>query len=202
MDRKEILESGLLELFAMGLLEGTELDVVNTALSNDPLLQEALEQIEYSLFLYAQANAISPNPTIKPLLMAKIDYKERLKQGETPDRIPALNADSKVEDFEQWLGREDMQLNASFEEAQVKIIADESDKMTAIVWLKSGAPPETHTNEHEKFLIVEGTCDLSIGTKVHPLKAGDYLAIPLYISHHVKVTSANPCKIILQRVKV
>ena len=66
--------------------------------------------------------------------------------------------------------------------------------------LKHGAPTETHTNEYEKFLIVEGSCDLTIGTTVHHLNAGNYLSIPLYVSHDVKVTSAIPCKIILQRV--
>jgi mannose-6-phosphate isomerase-like protein (cupin superfamily) len=52
----------------------------------------------------------------------------------------------------------------------------------------------------EHFLIVEGTCDITIGDKVHHLVPGDYLSIPLYIDHDVKVTSITPCKVILQRV--
>jgi len=184
----------------MGSLEGSELVLVNEALSKDPLLAHELAQIEQALYLYAQAHAIAPSANVKPMLMAKIDYMERLKQGEIPGTAPTLNSGTKIKDFERWLNREDMQLRDDFDEIQATIIAHEPDKLTAIVWLKYGAPTETHTSEYEKFLIVEGSCDLTIGTTVHHLKAGDYLSIPLHISHDVKVTSSIPCKIILQRV--
>ncbi len=57
-----------------------------------------------------------------------------------------------------------------------------------------------HTHELEKFLILEGTCDITIEDEVYSLKAGDFLSIPLYNKHDVKVTSLNPCKAILQRI--
>lgn len=186
----------------MGALEGSELVLVNEALSKDPLLADELDQIEQAFFLYAQAHAITPSSTVKPMLMAKIDYMERLKQGEIPSTAPTLNAETKIKDFEGWLNRPDMQLRDDFDEIQATIIAHEPDKLTAIVWLKYGAPAEMHTNEYEKFLIVEGSCDLTIGTTVHHLNAGNYLSIPLHISHDVKVTSDIPCKLILQRVNV
>ena len=125
---------------------------------------------------------------------------ERLKQDEVPGTAPILNSETKIKDFEDWLNRQDMQLRDDFDEMQATIIAQEPDKLTAIVWLKYGAPTETHTIEYEKFLIIEGSCDITIGTTVRQLKAGDYLSIPLYVSHNVKVTSAVPCKFILQRV--
>lgn len=201
MRQDEIKDSGLLELYAMGLLEGAEFDLVCNALSSDPLLADALAQVEETLFLFAETNAVTPNPTIKPLLLGKIDYMERLKQGEVSERMPVLNPGSKVVEFTRWLEREDMQLKGELDLAQVCIISDEPDKMTAIVWLKSGAPPETHTSDYEKFLIVEGTCTITIGTATHSLKTGDYLSIPLHVSHHVEVTSSIPCKFVLQRVK-
>jgi mannose-6-phosphate isomerase-like protein (cupin superfamily) len=71
---------------------------------------------------------------------------------------------------------------------------------TAVVWLEHGAPPETHTNELEKFLIVEGTCNIIVDGRDHHLKPGDLFNIPLHLSHTVLVTSSITCKIILQRV--
>ena len=62
------------------------------------------------------------------------------------------------------------------------------------------APEEIHTNEFERFLIVEGSCDIQIGETVHQLQAGDFLSIPLFENHFVTVTSSIPCKVILQRV--
>ena len=92
MDRNEILNSGLLELYVMGSLEGSELAFVNEALSRDPLLAHELDQIEQALFLYAQAHAIAPSPTVKPMLMAKIEYMERLKQGEIASTPPTTSS--------------------------------------------------------------------------------------------------------------
>ncbi len=202
MKSNEILESGLLELYALGSLEVPEVRIVEDALSGDPLLVQELWRIEDTLLSFAQANAIEPNPTIKALLIAKIEYIERLKNGEVPSRLPTLNPNSKVEEFERWLARTEMQREPDFDAAHVMIISDEPEKMTALVRLRYGAPPETHTLEHEKFLIVEGTCDLTVGSTVHALMPGDYFPIPLHVSHNVVVTSKVPCKIILQRVKV
>jgi mannose-6-phosphate isomerase-like protein (cupin superfamily) len=71
--------------------------------------------------------------------------------------------------------------------------------VTAITWIKDFTPPEIHINQIEKFLIVRGTCEIVIGEKTHQLVPGDFLSIPLFISHHVKVTSMEPCLVILQR---
>jgi quercetin dioxygenase-like cupin family protein len=202
MDRNEILQSGLLELYSLGSLEGGELELVQKALAEDPSLRHELNQIEEAYFLYAQANSIPPHPSIKPLLMAKIEYLERLSFGEVPVAVPLLTPDSKIEDFEFWLNRMDMQLRHDFDGMQAIILADEPEKLTALVWLKDGAPDEIHTTEHERFLVVEGSCDFTVGNNVHTLRRGDYLSIPLHVSHEAKVTSGKPCKIILQRVKV
>ena len=62
------------------------------------------------------------------------------------------------------------------------------------------SPIEVHTNELESFLILEGTCDITIGEEVHHLVTGDFISIPLHIGHSLIVTSNIPCKVILQRV--
>ena len=200
MDRNEILQSGLLELYVMGNLSDDDLRVVQNALAKDSLLVDELNKIEEAFFLYAQAHAVKPHPAVKPFLMAKIDYAERLKAGETPSKVPLLRADSTIDDFKTWINRGDIQLRDGFDGMQATIIAQEPEKLTALIWLAQGAPPEVHTTEKESFLVVEGSCDFIVGNDVHPLKAGDYLSIPLHVSHRAKVTSAIPCKIILQRV--
>ena len=81
-----------------------------------------------------------------------------------------------------------------------KIISSTSNETTAIVWLKEAAPAEVHTDTYEKFLVVEGSCTISIEDTIHRLVPGDFLSIPLHVSHVVTVTSTEYCKIILQRV--
>jgi len=200
MDRNDILNSGLLELYAMGKLEGSEKLLLEISLENDPVLKKTLEEIEEVMMQLAMTYAIPPPLAAKPLLMAKIDYMERMKNGEILSPVPVLNHTSRAADFNTWLSRPDMVLPDDFDGMHARIIAQEEDKFTALVWLAHGAPDETHTAEHEKFLIIEGSCDITVGKEVNHLHAGDYFAIPLHVNHYVNVTSSVPCKIILQRV--
>jgi len=71
---------------------------------------------------------------------------------------------------------------------------------TALLWLRYMAPQEVHHHEYEKFLILEGSCDIIVGNKTHSLLPGDYFCIPLHERHEVRITSSMPCKAILQRV--
>ncbi|MBC7487313.1 MAG: cupin domain-containing protein [Cytophagaceae bacterium] len=200
MNPNEIRESGLLELYVSGALDKEEQLLVDLALKKYPELKPELENIELSLLNHAQHYAIKPHGVVKPLLLATLDYMERLKKGEAPCSPPMLHQHSIIADYNQWLKREDMVRPLDMDAMHARLIAHEPDKVTAIVWLRFGAPGEIHTKEYEKFLIVEGTCTITIGTAEHRLKAGDYLSIPLHINHYVTVTSPIPCKIILQRI--
>ena len=150
--------------------------------------------------IYAMQNAVLPPPTIKPFLFAIVDYTERLKNGEQPSFPPVLNENSTISDYKQWINREDIKLPDNFKDFHAQIIGFTPEVTTAIIWIKTMAPDEIHNHELEKFLILEGTCDLNIEGEVFPFKAGDYLSIPLYKKHSLTITSSIPCKAILQRI--
>jgi len=203
MSLENIRNEGLLERYVIGDLSVQEVDIVERALREIPALKEELQEIEQAFTLYAHANAIEPDPTTKPFLMTFLNYTERLKAGEAATFPPALNENTKVDDYKQWLDRPDLQEPKAYESMHGFIIGHTEERTNLIVWLKHGAPDETHTDELEKFFIVEGTCNIVLDDKeVHPLKPGDYFAIPLHISHRVEVTSNIPCKVILERKKV
>ena len=111
-----------------------------------------------------------------------------------------MHAGSTAADFAPWIDRPGMVRPPDAGDIHVIPFADNSDGASALVWLVSGSPEETHTDCIEKFLIVEGSCHIAFGQNVHVLEAGDVFSIPLYTAHTVKVTSAVPCKIILQRI--
>lgn len=165
-----------------------------------PEILDEVRAIEESLETYAQANAIQPHATVKPLLLATIDYMQRLGSGEAPVNPAILNEASTPSDFSEWISREDFQNPENVEDIHVKLIAATPQASTAIVWLKYMAPDEVHHDEHEKFLILEGTCNIIVDGKINSLKAGDYFQIPLHSDHRVEVTSSTPCKVVLQRV--
>ena len=197
---KSFIESGILETYVMGDTTGEEAKLVEQMAQSFKEVKDEIEAITDALESYALSNPVAPEPTIKPFLLATIDYTERLKAGEMPTFPPELNESSRVSDYDAWLGREDMDLPPDFTDFHAKLIGYTPAAVTAIVWIKSMAPQEVHDHEYEKFLVVQGTCDITIEEEVHHLVAGDYLAIPLYKKHHVIVTSSIPCKVILQRI--
>jgi len=196
---EDYIESGILEQYALGQTSAEESAEVERQAAVHPAIQTALDEITSSLEAYAMANAVEPPVTIKPFLLAVIDYIARLQQGEQPAQPPQLQKGVSPSDFSEWTSRPDMVAPEKLDGLYAKIIAHSPAETTAIVWIEAMAPEELHHDEHEKFLILEGTCDIQIGESVHSLKAGDFLSIPLHVAHEVRVTSSTPCKVILQR---
>lgn len=196
----DYIESGVLELYVMGMASPHESEEVEKMATLHPEVRTEIEEIEKSLEVYAKAKAVSPHATVKPMLLATIDYMKRMGGGEAPSNPSILNENSKPSDFAEWINRADMTAPENFEEIFVKLIAHTPQATTGIVWIKNMAPHEVHHDEHEKFLILEGTCDIVVGDTVHKLVPGDYFQIPLHAGHRVEVTSDVPCKVILQRV--
>ena len=145
-------------------------------------------------------NAIPPNELIKPFLIATIDYTQRLENGEEVTHPPLLNEASTIDDYLPWINRADMKPPSADLDLFAKIIGYTPAVTSAIVWINEYAPHEVHDHEYERFLIVEGTCEIIVEEEVNQLKPSDYFAIPLHKKHMIKVTSSFPCKVILQRI--
>jgi mannose-6-phosphate isomerase-like protein (cupin superfamily) len=197
---EEYIESGVLEMYVMGILNPRECMEVHQMAFEHPEVKSEIEQIEHTLKTYSEKETSPLHPVFKPFLIAMIDYAERLKNGEVQVFPPELNESSKIEDYSEWLNRKDMTLPDDFDQMYARIIGHTPKITSAIVWINYSVPHEIHNDECEKFLIVEGTCDVIIGEKIYSLIPGDYLTIPLFEEHHIIVTSSFSCKLILQRV--
>lgn len=201
MTSRELIDSGILELYMLGIASRNEQEEVEMMAAIHPEVRREIESVCHALESYALANATEPNPVIKPMLMARIDYSERIKNGEPVSFPPMLHQNSKAEDYNFWLRQPGMNLTISKkDDITAKIIGYTPGMTTAIIWLKRDAPLEIHDNELESFLILEGTCDIVVGDKNNPLVPGDFFSIPLHEYHLVKITSSIACKAIMQRV--
>ncbi|MHA6248386.1 cupin domain-containing protein [Pontibacter sp. CAU 1760] len=196
------LESGMIELYILGATTPEEAKHVEEMAAEYPEVQEEINQQELALENYAQRHAATPRKTIKPLLLATIDFMERMEGGEEPSEAPELTPSSKPSDFDYWLKQPGMQLPEDADDMYAKIISHTPKATTAIAWIKTESELEVHHDELERFLILEGTCDMIIGDVVNPLAAGDFFAVPLHVTHQFKVTSESRCKAILQRLAV
>ncbi|MGC4103854.1 cupin domain-containing protein [Ferruginibacter sp.] len=197
---EEFIASGILELYAAGLTSPEENAAVQQMVSLHPAVADEINSITAALQHYADSMAIAPNPAVKAFLLATIDYTERISNGEEVSFPPEIHNNSTIADYSKWLDLADMQAPAAMPLLYARIIGYTETMTTAIAWIKEMAPQEVHDNEIEKFLIVEGSCDITIGSTVHHLVAGDVLSIPLHEHHFVQVTSPVPCKVILQRI--
>lgn len=200
MKNKEYIETGVLEAYVLGITNVNETEEVERMLELYSELREEKNAIESALEIYAQEHKNLPDSTIKPFLLATIDYTERLKNGESVSSPPVIEKKTQVVDFAQWLEGTDIALPQDFNDFYARIIGYTPKSITAIVWIKDMAPQEVHHEEHEKFLILEGTCTITVDDTVHSLVPGDVFEIPLHKKHTVKVTSNYPCKVILQRI--
>lgn len=200
MDIKAYLDSGIVQLYILGYASDDECREFESLMAVHPEIAAAFNEQQEALAEAVDEIRVAPHPNLKPLVLATFDYISRLEAGEEPAFPPVLNEHSTVEDFQRWIDRKDMVAPEDFEEVHAKIIAATPEMTCAMVWIKSMAPEEIHTDEYEKFLILEGTCTIVVGTKENKLVAGDYFAIPLYEEHRVIVTSEEPCVVILQRI--
>ncbi len=200
LNNKEFIESGILEQYVMGITTPKQTEEVLQRAAADATIRTEIESISKALEHYAMLNAIKPKADIKTFLLATLEYTERLTNGEVATFPPALNNASTIADFEPWLSRPDMTLPDDADNLYAKIIGATRGSITAIVWIKDCTPQEVHDKEHERFLVVEGTCNIIVADEVHELVAGDYFDIPLHKIHMIKVTSSIPCKAILQRI--
>jgi len=72
VDVKEIISSGVLELYVMGLASQQEIREVEAWAKEYPEIAAEINAIASGLESYAQANAIEPNASVKEKILAKI----------------------------------------------------------------------------------------------------------------------------------
>lgn len=99
MNKNDIISSGLLELYALGIASGQERIMVEDCLRNYPELKDELMEIELSLEDYAQANAVQPSPALKEKVFSNLSAKTKVAEIQADQnmaptekvyRIPAL----------------------------------------------------------------------------------------------------------------
>ncbi len=197
---QDYINSGILEQFVLGQASDDENLEVMTMSNLHPEINQEIDEILNSLIQLSSLDVPKPNPTIRTAILGTIDYMQRLNSGEAVCFPPMLSSNSTVNDYHEWISKPEMTLPDDFKDSYAKIIGANETATTMIVWLTTEAPHEVHHDQFERFLIVEGSCEITIGEDIHNLKSGDYIEIPLHVVHNLTVTSSIPCKVILQRV--
>jgi len=197
MTEKE-MDEGTIAMYALGMLSPEEEKAIEAAAVADPSVRARIDGAQGVLGSLAHRQAHMPPMDLKARVLGAVEEqrKEELASG----RFPLLHEGSRITDFAAWLDRPDLVRPADAGEFHVLEIERTADRETVVIWLDTAHDEEVHVDVVERFLILEGTCEVYIGDKVIPLVPGDIITIPLYVPHSVRVTSAVRCKALVQRV--
>ncbi|MCX7877807.1 MAG: anti-sigma factor [Ignavibacteria bacterium] len=102
INSKEYIESGILELYACGLLDEAEASQVNEIIKSNPEIAQELEEIRNTLAKYSMLYKISPDPALKNKVMKRImeaDKKIYQKIADDKTQEPEKPAKSKFRKF-------------------------------------------------------------------------------------------------------
>jgi len=198
MTPTELIASGTLELYALGMLSVEESRDVESEAVRSKEVGDELLRIQSVLRTLAEVQAVAPPESVKRRVVEAIEreVKERAASG----RPPVLHSASTAADYAAWLNDPKVVCPADAGPMHIVPLYQGEGEGTGVLWLTLGAPEETHTDEIEKFLILDGSCEVEFNGHVHTLVPGSVLSVPLHTPHTIRITSAVPCKILLQRI--
>jgi mannose-6-phosphate isomerase-like protein (cupin superfamily) len=199
MNLSSYIESGIIQAYTLGIASDEEAKELEILAERHPEIKIAIQQFSADLEEKAMHGTLKPPTALKTNVLAALDYMDRQMKGEKPSFPPPLTDNSKIEDYSEWLEKPGMILTEDFDGMFAKLIGHTPEMLTAIVWMQEMST-ETHTNEIERFLVVEGSCEVTIGANIYNLFPGDMMSIPPGLVHRAITTSKIPCKVILQKV--
>ncbi|MBK9196865.1 MAG: hypothetical protein KA230_11825 [Flavobacteriales bacterium] len=197
-EAEQLIASGKLEGFVLGTLPADERFAVLRASSIHEEVRAEIARLEAAIEGSVRPGAAFPDPVTKKNIVDRL--KAEAWHQDNPGEPPIIHSGSSRSDYAQWLDLPEMVPAAVFDDPYFIPIGQTAQALTAIVWMRNGSPEETHTDVIEKFLVLEGTCEIRTTNGTTRLMPGSVHSIPLHIAHTVVVTSAIPCKVIVQRV--
>ncbi len=90
----------------------------------------------------------------------------------------------------------DLQPDGDFENVTSKKVYGDSLATTFVIWVKHDVKLHKHALHTEQVLVLDGTASMRTGDVWRDIKKGDLIVIPAGTPHAVKVTSADPLKVL------
>jgi quercetin dioxygenase-like cupin family protein len=197
IDIQQLIESGLLELHAAGVLPKEEATALELLAFQHPAVATALGEAHEAQQRLLGAVKTNPSKDLKRRVMEAITQESKQLRAGLP---PMLHPGSKASDFRPWLANMDSNPPDGMEDMFFLVIQEDEEVQTSLVWVKRLLAEEPHKDFFERLLILDGACMVDVEGEMHNLVAGDYFSVPRFKKHTIKVTSECPCKFILQRV--
>ncbi|GGI29123.1 cupin domain-containing protein [Pedobacter mendelii] len=182
----EIIESGLLELYVLNLLEVDEICEVEKLRLIYPEIKEEIDKIEIFLEKHAMENSLLTSSEIDRK-MDSLFFEINKQLNLDLKNLPLIEANS---NYKIWLNSlKELMPKDLIQDKFTHLLTSSEKTMQMLVISEIDIEEEIHENELESFLILEGTCVCTIDNEEFNMFPGDFMAIPLHKPHTVKITS-------------
>jgi len=195
MNARELIDSGIIELYVLGIADDADRALVESLAKKDKLVQEEIASVNDALAIYASASAVSvPSSDLKNKILGFIEKS----QSELP---PMLTPHSTAEEWISYLRKNHISSPKNFKGLYVLELPGNEDYYTYVVWGNKGdiVPDEVHHAHDEFLLICKGDCEMTIDGITSPYKGGDFIAIAPGIAHSALITGDELMLVIGQR---
>lgn len=190
--------TGMLDRYALGIAAPGEIRALEARAVQDPDFAERLGAVREEQAALAKREAIVPPAALRERIRNEVSRIQELEASS--GRPPVLHAGTTIAQFSRWVNDPALVRPADAGNVHLIMLDEQPDRQTALAWLVTEQEAEVHDDMVERFLILEGTCDVFLDDERHALVPGDVFTIPMHRTHSVKVTSPVICKVILQRV--
>jgi mannose-6-phosphate isomerase-like protein (cupin superfamily) len=199
MNPKTLIDSPLLMDYVLGECSPADRLMVEIARTQFPEVSselEALESVDAALVMSRGVNPPAP---------AKARFATAMQDMAMPADgwgliMPPLGQVSQADDFKPWVDAVDASKLDPAENLNVFPLDATRNMLTLFVVVRDRLDEEVHVDSIERFLVLEGSCVIEMGNESVQLQQGDFYSIPKFTPHTVIVTSATPCKLIVQQV--
>ena len=200
MSVADLIESGIVELYCLGIASEEEKLLVEQLAADSPELNKEISSIHEALALFAvEGSKLNPPAELKEKILSSLgDQTTATKQLSLP---PALTAQSKVDAWLEYLSHHNIVIPTTDFELIITDLPGTAAYFTYVVFGNPGAavPEEIHDGHNEYLLICKGECEMTMAGQKSRYKAGDFLTIAPGTRHSGLVTGTETMIAIGQR---
>ncbi|MFI5134576.1 MAG: hypothetical protein ACHQD9_01865 [Chitinophagales bacterium] len=193
MTGKELIDSGILELYCFVIATEEERQTVEMLAANDDTVRNEINEIKTALNTYAGTLGPHKSKELKQQIFDRIDH--------STGQPPLLDSNSSAAEWLRYINELELKQPDNLDGISIEELSVTSESVTMILWGKKGGiiSDEEHEDLDEHILICKGSCEMTAEGKKVFCRSGDYLCIHSHQIHSGKVTSDEMMIAIVQR---
>ena len=201
---KDFISSGIIEIYCMGLASDEEKKLVEEFASGNKEVRDEIDSVSETLNQYVRVYSKVPDTLLKNKILTALLNSDNNRDDNANTAFtfpPRLTTSSSASEWKKYISDNNISSPENFDMFHVLDLPGDDKQVTYIAWAKKGAVlEETHENEDEYLLMLQGKCSVTIDGKIGYYKEGDIVYVPGKALHRAEALSDEPMILIGQRI--